>query len=100
VAGELMRVFRNRKAWERAQAENSANHAKREVRRMIEDVVKSDRLPVGDRGHFVQHYDTAADGRRKWMIVDPYGHSHGMHWGLDEAVAACRELIATGQITR
>jgi hypothetical protein len=96
----MVRIFRNRKAYDAAQAQQRTSRIAREVRQMIETPVQSERMPVGEAGHFVQHIETAGDGRRKWMIVDSYGNSHGALWGMDAAVAACRQLIEEGKISR
>jgi hypothetical protein len=96
----MVRIFRNRRAYDEAQAQQRTSRIAREVREMIETPVQSEQMPVGDLGHFVQHMETAPDGRRKWMIVDPYGNSHGAMWGMDAAVSACRQLIEEGKISR
>ena len=95
-----MRVFRNRQAWLQSKNDERLNRVKRTVRHEIETAVQSEKHPVGDRGDYIQHMETDANGHRKWAIFDLYGNCQATRWGLDEAVDDCRQLIETGTISR
>ena len=64
------------------------------------EVAEIEREPVDETGLWISLHETAPDGRERWAVFDQHGQRHGIIWSKSAALAAARELAATGQITR
>lgn len=77
------------------------------VRRLVEEAAEleahrmaTERQFIDDTGAWIQHMQTANDGREQFAIFDPNGTCRGNLWGKDAAETAARQLIEEGRITR